>query len=180
MRLQLDAFLIKRYFSKLDPNMQKNLLELLKTRCGFVERMMDLNFERQNCKFDRVLSFMRHLESISMRRIGEFDNTFDSLKVNRFICKNWGNSLTFKSDDLSEMIRQAYIAEVAALRTMHHQTEVYNSARMSDGRPSSLDKHKVPIKRQRMGTMVDGVPSLGHHQSVMIDSVLGDLCDEAS
>ena len=162
MRLQLDAFLIKRYFSKLDPKMQNHLLELLKHRCGFVERMMDLNFERQNCKFDRVLSFMRHLESISIRRIGEFDNTFDSLKVNRFICKNWGNSLTYKSDDLSEMIRQAYLAEVQALRTMHHQTEVYNSARMSDARPSSLDKHKVPIKKQRMGTMVDGVSSLRH------------------
>ena len=59
MQLQLDAFLIKRYFGRLDPQMQKHLIELLRKRNTFVESMMDLNFERQNYKLDRVLSFMR-------------------------------------------------------------------------------------------------------------------------
>ena len=46
MKLQLDAFLIKRYFSKLDPLMRVNLMQLLKQRLNFVTKMMDLNFER--------------------------------------------------------------------------------------------------------------------------------------
>ena len=45
MKLQLDAFLIKRYFSKLDPMMQLRLMGLLKKRLEYVTRMMDLNFE---------------------------------------------------------------------------------------------------------------------------------------
>ena len=48
---------------------------------------------------------MRHLEAISLKRISDFDNTYDSLKVNRFICKNWGQSSTIRREDLSEMIR---------------------------------------------------------------------------
>ena len=62
MKLQLDAFLIKRYFSKLDQKMQDRLMELLKQRLSFVTKMMDLNFERQNAKFDRVLKLMSHLD----------------------------------------------------------------------------------------------------------------------
>ena len=58
MQLQLDAFLIKRYFSKLDPKMQSHIMELLKRRNNFVEQMMDLNFERQNFKLERVLRYM--------------------------------------------------------------------------------------------------------------------------
>ena len=46
MKLQLDAFLIKRYFSKLEKPMQDRLMGLLKDRLTFVTKMMDLNFER--------------------------------------------------------------------------------------------------------------------------------------
>ena len=46
MKLQLDAFLIKRYFSKLEKPMQDRLMGLLKERLIFVTKMMDLNFER--------------------------------------------------------------------------------------------------------------------------------------
>ena len=46
MRLQLDAFLIKRYYSKLDVKMQEKLMELLKQRLIYITKMMDLNFER--------------------------------------------------------------------------------------------------------------------------------------
>ena len=46
MKLQLDAFLIKRYFSKLEKPMQDRLMGLLKERLIYVTKMMDLNFER--------------------------------------------------------------------------------------------------------------------------------------
>ena len=46
MKLQLDAFLIKRYFSKLEKPMQDRLMGLLKERLIFVTKMMDLNFEK--------------------------------------------------------------------------------------------------------------------------------------
>ena len=61
MKLQLDAFLIKRYFSKLEQPMQDNLMELLKQRLTFVIKMMEFNFERQNHKYDRVRKFMNYL-----------------------------------------------------------------------------------------------------------------------
>lgn len=89
MKLQLDAFLIKRYFSKLDQKMQDRLMELLKQRLSFVTKMMDLNFERQNAKFDRVLKLMSHLDMQVDKRITYFEKVYASLKVNRFICKHW-------------------------------------------------------------------------------------------
>ena len=61
MKLQLDAFLIKRYFSKLEQPMQDNLMELLKQRLTFVIKMMEFNFERQIHKYDRVRKFMNYL-----------------------------------------------------------------------------------------------------------------------
>lgn len=73
MKLQLDAFLIKRYYSKLDVKMQEKLMELLKHRLNYVTKMMDLNFERQNAKYDRVIKFMSRLSVITCQRIGQFE-----------------------------------------------------------------------------------------------------------
>jgi len=74
--------------------------------------MMDFNFERQNFKLDRVLSFSKQFHSTTNRRIGLYDKTYDSLKVNRFICKSWGTNIRLRNEDLNEMIRQAYLEEV--------------------------------------------------------------------
>ena len=105
MKLQLDAFLIKRYFSKLEKPMQDRLMGLLKERLIFVTKMMDLNFERQNYKYDRVLKFMGKLDAVTNKRLSYFEDVYNSLKVNRFICKNWGTKLTVTTDDINDMIR---------------------------------------------------------------------------
>ena len=123
MKLQLDAFLIKRYFSKLEKPMQDRLMGLLKDRLTFVTKMMDLNFERQNYKYDRVLKFMNNLDTVTDKRLNYFNTVYNSLKVNRFIYKNWGRGLSLTTDEINEMIRQVYFDDMQNMRNMHHQTE---------------------------------------------------------
>ena len=41
---------------------------LLKQRLQFVTKMMDINFEKQNYKFARVLKFISRLEDLTQRR----------------------------------------------------------------------------------------------------------------
>ena len=120
MKLQLDAFLIKRYFSKLEKPMQDKLMGLLKDRLVFVTKMMDLNFERQNYKYDRVLKFMGKLDTVTNKRLTYFSEVFNSLKVNRFIYKKWGKGLSVTTDEINEMIRQVYFDEMQNMRNMHH------------------------------------------------------------
>ena len=111
MKLQLDAFLIKRYFSKLEQPMQDNLMELLKQRLTYVIKMMELNFERQNYKYDRVLKFINYLQTVTDKRISIFEGVFNALKVNRFICKSWSAKLTINKEEINEMIRDVYFVE---------------------------------------------------------------------
>ena len=124
MKLQLDAFLIKRYFSKLERPMQDRLMGLLKDRLTFVTKMMDLNFERQNYKYDRVLKFMGNFDTVTEKRLAYFNDIFKSLKVNRFIYKNWNAKVTLPIDRINEMIRQVYFDEMQQMRSMHHTTEI--------------------------------------------------------
>ena len=112
MKLQLDAFLIKRYFSKLETKMQEKLMVLLKDRLIFVTKMMDLNFERQNYKYDRVLKFMNNFDTVTEKRLTYFNDVFKTLKVNRFIYKNWNARVTLATDKINEMIRQVYFDEM--------------------------------------------------------------------
>ena len=104
--------------------MRVNLMQLLKQRLSFVTKMMDLNFERQNYKYDRVLKFISYLKTISNNRLALFDRIYASLKVNRFINRSWGTTITTSRDDINEMIRQVYLDEAQSLRSMHHQTEI--------------------------------------------------------
>lgn len=124
MKLQLDAFLIKRYFSKLDVSMQKNLMELLHKRTSFVNKMMDLNFERQNYKYDRVLKFMKNMQSVTSKRLRSLESVYRSLKVNRFICKDWQVKVTVSKDEINSMIVNFYATEAHQMRNIHHQTEI--------------------------------------------------------
>ena len=112
MQLQLDAFLIKRYFSKLEQPMQDNLMELLKQRLAFVIKMMDLNLERQNYKYDRVIKFMAHFKTVTQRRTSQLESIYGALKVNRFICKHWDLEVSISREEVNEMIRTVYLAEV--------------------------------------------------------------------
>jgi len=125
MQLQLDSFLIKRYFSKLEPPMQDRLMELGRQRMNYVTKMMDLNFEMQNYSYDRVRSFIRTLVAVNCKRLAQADSIYEALKVNRFICVTWGEGLKMRREDLNELIQQAYTAEMQALRTIHHQTEIF-------------------------------------------------------
>jgi len=60
------------------------------------------------------------LGELSAQRIVQADQVFDALKVNRFISKKWGAGLMMRREGLTEMIRQAYLAEVQAMRMIHH------------------------------------------------------------
>lgn len=124
MKLQLDAFLIKRYFSKLEKQMQDKLMGLLKDRLTFITKMMDLNFERQNYKYDRVLKFMGNFHTVTEKRLDYFNDIYKSLKVNRFIYKNWNTRVTLPVDRINEMIRQVYFDEMQQMRSMRHTQEI--------------------------------------------------------
>ena len=74
--------------------------------------MMDLNFEKKHHKFDRVLKFIKKLQQSSTKRQSKADLHFNALKVNRFICKSWSQSVTISHDELSKIIKQVYQDEV--------------------------------------------------------------------
>lgn len=73
--------------------------------------MMDLNFERQNYKYDRVLKFIKNMQGVTAKRLSSLENVFKSLKVNRFIYKNWQINHTVDKEEISMMIRNMYQAE---------------------------------------------------------------------
>ena len=114
---------------------------------------MDLNFERQNMKLVRVLNYMNQVHASTIRRISELDKTYDSLKVNRFICKSWGTNVKLRNDELSEMLREAYLAEVQAIRTIHHQTVIDPKDKAATADRSSLRNAKVDLGLKRKTTM---------------------------
>ena len=105
-----NAFEIKRQILKLvrifsRKQMQDKLMGLLKDRLTFITKMMDLNFERQNYKYDRVLKFMGNFHTVTEKRLDYFNDIYKSLKVNRFIYKNWNTRVTLPVDRINEMIR---------------------------------------------------------------------------
>lgn len=78
---------------------------LLKDRLVYITKMMDLNFERQNYKYDRVLKFMGQFDAVTNKRHTYFEDIYSSLKVNRFICKSWGTKLSVSTEEINEMVR---------------------------------------------------------------------------
>lgn len=67
---------------------------------------------------------MSQFDTITSKKLSHFENVYKSLKVNRFICKNWGKKLTLSLDEINQMIRHVYMDEMQSIRNLHHRTEV--------------------------------------------------------
>ena len=51
---------------------------------------------------------MNQMQTATSKRIGIYENVFSSIKVNRFVCKSWGLQIAISSEEINDMIIQAY------------------------------------------------------------------------
>ena len=63
---------------------------------------------------------MHQLDTVTNKRLTYLEGIFNSLKVNRFICKNWGTKITLSTDEINTMIRHVYLDEMQSMRNLHH------------------------------------------------------------
>ena len=56
--------------------MQDKLMGLMKQRLTFITKMMDINFEKQNYKLDRVCKFIAKLNTVNKKRTLLYGNIF--------------------------------------------------------------------------------------------------------